>query len=201
LTAQQQAGGVDGEIIGAVSGALFEPYGIDDPEAFVASLDSRFVTVRVDDEGDKLLVIGTTNDLPRLKSSLAKEIRLDRPGLKPGNWDWEVWKSDDDDLAFGTVDGRFILGDAETVSRCVTTVTKPGVLMPAPAGSVAYTVTHDTDPNASLVSVLGTRSDDKTSLTQVSRVSTAVTTTGIQRTETSYFGLIGSIIERLAKEQ
>ncbi len=202
LTAQQQAGGISGELIGAVGGALFEPYGIDDPEVFLDSVDGKILSLRFDTDDEHVALIATPKDLAKLKKSLAKEFKLNIPGEKTDRG--EVWRSEEGELAFAVAGQQILLGHAESVLRCVNGVRKPStiidILRSAP-NVPAFSEIVDTDPAATLVSVLSERSEQSTELTQFYRVSTSFASKGIQRTENSSFGLIGSIIEQFAKER
>lgn len=202
LTAQQRAGGIAGELIGAVGDSLFEPYGIDNAEAFLGSIDGKLVSVRFDPEGEDVVVIASPRDLAKLKTSLAKEFKLTGAGEKVGSG--EVWRSAEGDLAFAVTGQRVLLGHAESVVKCLNTNGQASSMAEAlkSAGSVpAFSYASDVDPNAALVSVLGQTAEEKKPLIQTYRISTSFSAKGVVRTETSSFGLIGSVFEQFAKEQ
>lgn len=206
LTAQQQTDGLSGEIIGAFSGALFEPYGVEKPEEFLASVGSTIVTVRFDEEGENVVAIASAKDMEKLKGSLAEEIKI---GAQPEKIEGaDVWKSEDGELIFAVVGDKILLGHSESVQKCLL-ASAPGQdtgfrqrfveasALPAPA----VTVGSDVDPTAALVTVLATRKSETESLSQRFRISTAFTPNAIQRVEVSDFGLIGAIVEQFAREQ
>lgn len=206
LTAQKQTDGVSGGVIGAFSGALFESYGVENPEEFLASVGDSIVTLRFDPEGENVVAIAAAKDLAKLKASLAKEIKLAaQPEKIEGA---ETWKSEDGDLMFAVQGDKVILGHAESVQKCLRAASagqKTGFRerfaaasnLPAPA----VTVASDIDPSAALVTVLSARKSETEPLIQRFQISTSFTLTTIQRVETSDFGLFGSIIEQFAKEQ
>jgi hypothetical protein len=206
LTAQQQAGGLSGEIIGAFSGALFESYGVEQPEEFLASVGSTIVTLRFDEESENVVAIATAKDLEKLKRSVAKEIKIDAKPEKIEGAD--IWKSEDGDLMFAVVGGKVLIGHAESVQKCLLAAS-PGqdtgfrqrfveaANLPAPT----VTVASDVDPTAALVTVLATRKSETEPLSQRFRISTSFTPNSIQRVELSDFGLIGLIVEQFAREQ
>jgi hypothetical protein len=201
LTAQQRAGGTAGELIGAVGDSLFEPYGIDNAEAFLGSVDGKLISVRFDPEGEDVVVIATPKDLAKVKASLAKEFKLAGAGERIGSG--EVWRSDEGELAFAVVGQRVLLGHAESVIKCLNGNAPPSPMVDAlkAAGAVpAFSYTSDVDPAAALVSALGQSGEEKKPLIQSYRISTSFDSKGILRTETSSFGLIGSVIEQFAKE-
>ncbi|MDI1242167.1 MAG: hypothetical protein PSX80_09635, partial [bacterium] len=202
LTAQTQTDGVSGAIIGAVAESLFEPYGVDVPEEFLGSLDGQILTLRFDPDGEDVVVVATAKDFARLKKSLAKEFKVGVAPEKVSGAD--LWRSEEGELAFAVIGDRVMLGHAESVVKCLNSVGQTSQLreeLKAHVSAVSMTIASDTDPNATLVAVLGQRVDDKTELTQRSRVSTDFNGSGVQRTEVSQFGMIGSIIEQFAKEQ
>lgn len=202
LTAQQQAGGIGGELIGALGGSLFEPYGIDNAEAFLGSVNGRILTLRFDPEGDDVVVIAATNDLAKLRTSLGKEFKLSGQTEKIGPA--VIWRSDEGELAFAVNGDLVLLGHAESVVKCLNANGQASTVIEGlkTAGAVpAFSVASDIDPSAALVAVLGQPHDEKKPLIQSYRISTSFSPKGIQRTETSSFGLIGSIIEQFAKEQ
>jgi hypothetical protein len=202
LTAQQRAGGIAGELIGAVGDSVFEPYGIDNAEGFLGSVEGKLLTVRFDPEGEDVVVISTPKDLAKLKLSLAKEFMLNSAGEKVGAG--EVWRSAEGELAFAVVGKPVLLGHSESVIKClnksgqtstIAEAFKVGVAVPA------FSFSSHVDPNAALVSLLSQPAEQKTPLIQTYRVSTAFSSKGILRTETSSFGLIGTIIQQFSKEQ
>ena len=200
LTAQKQTDGVGGAVIGAVAEGLFEPYGVDVPEEFLGSISGQILTLRFDPEGEDVVVVTTTKDVARLKKSLAKEFKLGAAPEKVSGAD--LWRSEEGELAFAVIGDRVLLGHAESVLKCLNSAGQASQLLEelkAPVSAASVTLASDTDPNAAIVAVLGQRVDDKTPLTQRSRVSTSFNGNGIQRTEVSQFGMIGSIIEQFGK--
>ena len=206
LTAQNQTDGLSGGIIGAFSGALFESYGIEKPEEFLANVGGTIVTVRFDEEGDSVVAIAMAKDLERLKRSLVKEIRLTIPPEKIDGAD--AWKSEDKDLMFAAVGDKVLIGDADGVQKCLrAAATNQGtdirerLVAAANSPSPAITVATDTDPASALVTVFASRKNETEPVAQKFQITTSFTPNAIQRTELSDFGLIGSIAEQLARER
>lgn len=206
LTAQKQTDGLSAEIIGAFSGALFESYGVEQPEEFLASVASTIVTLRFDPEGENVVAIASVKDLERLKRSLAKEMKI---GAKPEKIEGaDVWKSEDGDAMLAVVGEKVLIGHAESVRKCLTAAAvgqstglrqrfEEAANLPAPA----VTVATDVDPSAALVTVLSARKSETEPLVQRFRISTSFARNAIQRVEVSDLGLIGSIVEQFAREQ
>lgn len=202
LTAQKQTDGISGAVIGAVAESLFEPYGVDVPEDFLGSINGQILTLRFDPEGEDLVVVATAKDVERLKRSLAKEFKLGAVPEKVSGAD--LWRSEEGELAFALVGDRVLLGHTESVIKCLNSVAQASHLrdeLKAQGSTVSMTIASDTDPNAALASVLGQRVNESTPITQRYRVSTSFVGSGIQRTEVSSFGMIGSVIEQFGKEQ
>lgn len=108
---------------------------------------------------------------------------------------------------FAAVVDKVLLGHSESVQKCLRSAASgqdtgfrqrfvEAAGLPAPA----VTVASDVDPSAALVKVLGTRNSETEPLGQQYRISTSFTPNAIQRVEVSDLGLIGSIVEQLARE-
>lgn len=206
LTAQNQTDGLSGGVIGAFSGALFESYGVERPEEFLASVGDTIVTLRFDTDGENVVAIAKAKDLEKLKGSLAKEIKLNAQPEKIDGAD--VWKSEDGSLIFAVAGENVLLGDAEGVQKCLraaavdqNTVFRERFAAAANSPAPAVTVASDSDPAAALVTVLSSRRNENEPLVQRFQISTSFTPNGIQRVEVSDFGLIGSVVEQLARER
>jgi hypothetical protein len=213
LTARTKTDEVSGSIVTIFSSSLFEPYGIEDPELFLSSVDGAMQTVAFGDNGDEVAVIARVKDLDKLKRSLAKELDLSKPMIsthsKPPHRFENIWRSEDGELAAALSMERdmIIVGDAESVSRCTGYYHRienlpAGFDRDALQSSTAAVVTagRHSDPRASLVVFLAGRRDENVPLTQTYITETRFSQNGIERRTVSDFGLIGSIIEQLGKE-
>jgi hypothetical protein len=204
LTAQNQTDGLSGGVIGAFSGALFESYGVEKPEEFLAAVGRTIVTLRFDEEGEEVIAIATAKDLAKVKAALAQEIKL---SAKPERLDGaDVWRSEDGDLMFAVAGDKVLVGHAESVQKCLRTAAtnqntgfRERFLAASNSPTPAVTVASDTDPSAALVTVISARKSETEPLVQRFQINTSFTPNAIQRVEVSDFGLIGSIIEQFAK--
>jgi hypothetical protein len=195
LTAQNKTDQLSGKLITAFSGSLFEPYAIEDPELFLSSVSGTIETIRLDPEGEDVVVIARVKDLEKAKRAVAKEISFSRPPEKIGNA--ELWRSEDRELAAAFVDGHALLGDAESVIKCLQSSGKDSA-----ASNAAITTNGiETDPAAKLINVLDERKNESAPLTQIYRTETRFNQNGIERTTTSDFGLIGAIVEQFGAEK
>ena len=203
LTAQKKTDAISGNLIAGFSSSLFEPYGIEQPEEFLSAVDGRILTIRFDPEGEEVVGVATVKDLEKAKRSMMKEFSFSKPSENVNGAD--LWKSGDSELAFASLNGRIVFGNAEGVARCLAAfgsgqANDLQTRIAAAGNAPSVTVAVDADPAAELVSVLAERKDDKQQLVQQFQITTEFTPSGIRRREVSSFGLIGSVIEQFAKE-
>ena len=201
LTAQSKTDQVSGGLIGGFSSSIFEPYAIEDPERFLSSVSNQILTVYTDTEGQDAVVIAEANDASAVKRSLAKEIDFAKPGERIS--DADVWKSADGASAAAFVGSIVVLGDADTVVKCLEAKrsgTAASIGSGAASNAVSYTVANEFDPSARLIEVLGERHDETTPLAERSYTSTTIDTLGLHRTTISDFGTIGAMIEQFVRD-
>jgi len=196
LTAKKKTDEASGALIAAFSGSLFEPYGIEDPEAFLSAVGQQLVTVKIGSDGEDAAVIASIKDQAKVRASLAKEINFAKAPEKISGAD--VWKSEDGDTAAAIVDDRLIVGDADTVLKCLET-TQSGTMAQAFAGSdaVATTVGNESDPSAKIIELFSERTNENEPLTSQYRTETRFNKNGVERRTISDFGLLGSILAHL----
>ena len=205
LTAQSQTDAQSGRLIAAFSGSLFEPYAIEDPELFLSSIDERVMTVKLDAEGENAVAIANVKNAVDMKKSIAKEINFAKPPEK--NADADVWKSEDGELAAAFLGNVVIVGDAESVLKCLAAKQSGENLTKIErfkrfeiTTASAVTITNEVGPAAKLVEVFGERKEETRLLEHRSFAATWFDEKGMHRTTLSDFGLIGSIIEQFGKE-
>ncbi|MCW5955133.1 MAG: hypothetical protein KIT61_01015 [Pyrinomonadaceae bacterium] len=205
LTAQKKTDAASGNIIGAFSSSLFEAYGVDDPETFLSSINPGILTVRTDADGENVIVISTARDIAKLKTSIAKQIAFSKPAESVEGA--SVWRSNDGDVAFASIGDKFLVGDAESVVKALKANASGQSFfaagkadLPNAAGAVSVTVSESADTAAKLVQILSERAENDPPLNESTLIETRFAGGKLQRTETSNFGLIGSIIEQLGKE-
>ena len=202
LTARKKTDETSGGLIGAFSGSLFESYGIEDPELFLSAVAGQLVTVKLAPDSEDVAVIGTVKDAAKVRGAVAKEISFARPPEK--QFGAEVWKSEDGEVAIALIAERIIVGDAETVLKCLETKQSGGnaalVQQFTSSDAVATTVVNESDSFGKLIDVLGEPKNENEKLATQYRTETRFNKNGVERRTISDFGLIGSIIERLAQE-
>jgi hypothetical protein len=205
LTAQKKADETSGVFIAAFSGSLFEPYGIEEPEAFLSSVGPRIVTVRLTEDPEQVAVIVTAKDMTAVRNALAKEINLAAAPEKQFGADF--WKSEDGELAAAVAGDVVVVGEAEVVLKCLEIKqTRAGTevqtdLQRDLLSSDAVAVTAGADESAvRLVDALTVRKNPSDRVVLSYKTETRFNINGIERRTVSDFGLIGAIIEGLLPE-
>ncbi len=202
LTARTKTDQVSGGLLMAFSSSLFEPYGVDDPEAFLNSVGSNLQTARFDADGDEVAVIVRIKDLAQLKRSVAKELSLSkRPQMFENA---EMWRSADGELAAAFIEDHVVIGEAKSVERCLAARNGGQNLASVSANALFNNLsvpisTYGTESDAAggLVSVLSEQNAKEPLLSQTYTTETRFNQYGIERRTVSDLGMIGAIIEKL----
>jgi hypothetical protein len=162
------------------------------------------VTVRFDDEGESSAVIAAVKDAEKAKAALAKEI-FEQPWETHGGMQFGS-QSKDGELAAVIIDNVIISGNAESVKKCLMakqsgeSFSKNAAFAPlTAAGAVAVTIGQEPDTIGKMVDVIGERKNDSQPVSHYI-TETRFNQNGIERRTVSDFGLIGTIIARLGKE-
>ncbi len=189
---------LSGKILVNFSNSLFEPYGISNAETFLSAIDSQILTAKFDAEGEKSVVIIGVKDAENIKKSIA-EIDFK---TQPENAD--IWKSKDGDIAAAFVENKLIIGDNDSVSRCLQAkqsgqnFTKATNFQKfADTQAVAVTLAKNTDSAEKTVGILAGLKDKNKKRTTSYLTETRFTDKGIERKTVSDFGLLGIILEQL----
>ncbi len=192
LVTAKNTDAVSGKLIIEFSGNLLEPYGISDAETFLSAIGSDILTAQFDASGEKSVSIVTVKNLESVKKSIA-EINFKTP---PENWEnAETWQSEDKLLTAAFVENKLILGDTESVLRCLQTKQNGQYFKGFPASSaVSVTYTKDLDSVEKIIAVLGEVPEDK-KVSSFYTTETRFTEKGIERKTISDFGLLGTILE------
>lgn len=201
LTAQN-SDELSGKILKNFSGKLLEPYGIGDAENFTASVSAPIVTAQFDSVGEKSVTLATVKDSTRLKDSLSKEINFKSPPEMRLNA--EIWFSEDKNLAAGFVENKIVLGDGESVLKCLAARQKAGKFLNfqsfqrfADSKSASATFGTDADSAEKIVNLLGNPKVENRRLATFYTTETRLTETGFERVTNSDFGFIGTILKNL----
>lgn len=202
LVTAKNTDAMSGNLLTQFSGKLLESYGISDAEMFLSAIDSDILTARFDAEGEKGVVVATVKDLEKLKKSLSEEINFKAPPEKHSNA--EIWHSEDKTLSAAFAENKLILGDAESVLKCLEAkqsgqnFTKNAQFQKfAESASVAVTFSRDLDSAEKVVEVLSEAKDENKKFITDYLTETRITEKGIERRSVSEFGLIGTILEQI----
>ncbi|HRH40000.1 MAG TPA: hypothetical protein PKY82_00025 [Pyrinomonadaceae bacterium] len=205
LTTSKQLDAVSGKILTQVSGSFFEPYGVENIETFLSAVGTEIVTANFDEEGDKSVVIAEVKDEEILKKSITKEINFKTPPTKQGIAN--LWLSEDKTLSAAFVENRLILGNSESILKCLQTkesgnnFTKSEYFQRfAKNNAISITFAKDSDSAEKLVEILGEPKAENKSVDSFYLTETRFDSNGMERKTVSDFGLIGMIIEQFKKE-
>ncbi len=196
LVAGKNTDAMSAKILIAFSGSLLEPYGIADAETFLSAVDSEIWTATFDAEGDKSVAVVGVKDAEKLKKSIA-EINFKVAGEKSENAEFR--KSADGTNAAAFVENKLILGETESVLKCLQVKQSGQNFTKSPVwkkfsetGAVA--VTYGKDSTEKTVEVLGEKKAENLQILTNFTTETRFNASGIERKTVSPFGLIGRIL-------
>lgn len=202
LTAAIKTDPASADLLRAFSPSLFEPYGIEEPEVFLGAVGGSLATVRFDAEGDEVAVAARIKDLAKLKQSVAKELDLSKPPVKFEGAD--LWRSKDGELAAAIVENTIVIGEATSVEKCLSARAAGRTFVELSDNttiekSKAAIITFARDPtaDAQVVSAVSELKSDADQRIEHYTVESRFNLKGVERRTVSWFGLIGSMIERL----
>ena len=206
LVAQKQSDPVAGKMLGVFSSLVLEPYGVRDVEMFASSVGPTIVTAKLDVDGEKPVVIARIKERINVRRSLLSEFKAPKP--EKGEPGVEVWTTADGGLSAAYVGDVIILGDTDLVNKCLATdrltiKTRQDVMLKRLGDiktSAAVTAGIDDVSLSKIIAVFGEKKSDDGASSGTYRTQTRFNKSGIERRTVSDFGLIGSIIEQLGKE-
>ncbi|HXH68713.1 MAG TPA: hypothetical protein VNI60_00050 [Pyrinomonadaceae bacterium] len=201
LTTVKNTDALNGKILVKFSNNLLESYGVSDAETFLSSIDSDILTAQFDVDGEKSIAIVTVQDAKKLKKSISDEINFKMPPEKQDNAD--IWLSEDKQIATAFVGNKLILGDSESVLKCLQAkqsgqnfTSNRSFQKFVDSRAVSITFAKDMDSAEKIVKVLGNVRENKSAVTAYT-TETRFTEKGIERKTVSAFGLLGTILEQL----
>lgn len=205
LAAAKQVDAVSAKILIAFADSIFAPYGVADSEAFLSAIGSEIITARFDAGGEKSAAIVTVENIDAVKKSLSEEINFKKAVEKQG--EAEIWKSEDGFLSAAFVADKLILGDSESVLKCLQAkqsgqnFTKTGrfALFSENRAAVAVTFSNDSTSAETVLKILGNLKTGQNASTNYV-TETRFDKQGIERKTVSAFGFIGTILEYLGTQ-
>jgi len=188
LTAEHLSDPFTARVFSEIGTAVFEPYGVGNPEAFLSSVDGQIVTVSLGD-AEQAAAIVKPSASGQLKGLLPE---LDPNAKKPA-------ESEPSDVALQFTGDLAVVGEKDVVAACIAPGAKIEVAAkPPPAKGAAITsIFNDETSVREIASFLG-EEKTATSVKAVSRSETNFTNVGALRTTTSEIGFIGTIIAMLS---
>lgn len=193
---------LSGKILVNYSNKLLEPYGVRDAEMFLSAVSSPMAILRLDAEGDRSVLTATVGDAEKLKSSISSEIDFRQPPEKIS--DAEIRYSDDKNLAAAFVGNVFLLGDGESVRKCLrvgengsTDLKNQAFQRFSRSSAMTVTFGRDDDAAGNTVKVLGSAKDGNRRLATFYTTETRLTADGFERVTVSDFGLLGALLRQL----
>jgi hypothetical protein len=200
LTSQNKTDAASGALIAAFSGSVFEPYGIEDPESFLSAIGGQIVTVRLTPDSDDVAVVASIKDQANIRKGIAKEINFGVPAEK--QFDADTWKSEDGELRAAIVGQTIVVGNAETVLRCLESRQSNSVMDTqafASSDAVAVTIGNE-QASGTIIEAFSERKNDDIAMLSY-RIETRFNINGVERRTTSDFGLIGALVERFVADE
>jgi hypothetical protein len=199
LVAGKNTDAASAKILIAFSGSLLDPYGVADAETFLSAVDPEIWTVNFDAEGEKSVAVVGVKDAEKLKKSIA-EINFKVAGEKQANA--EIWKPADGANAAAFIENKLILGDPESVLKCLQAkangqnfTKNPAWKKFAETGAVA--VTSSRDATEKVIEALSEKKAENAQLLTNYTTETRFNASSVERKTVSPFGLIGRILEQL----
>jgi len=204
LTAGKALDPASGTLIVNFSDGLFEPYGIEDPEKFLKSVESELFTVRFDESGENVVVVAKVKDPSSFEQSIASELRSVKPVSE--SHDGLVRRSADGELMLTTRNrGVIFLGDTGSVEKLMAGVEgngNNGIFAKRMLESDSIAATTGVEKVVSkIVGLLSERKSDDIEANSHFLTESRLTKSGIDRRTVSDFGLIGWLMTQLSKEE
>jgi hypothetical protein len=198
LVTAKQTDELSGKIIVAFADSLLEPYGIDNAETFLSTVDSQILTAQFDAEGENAVVIADVKNAEVAKKSIG-ETNFKKAPEKNSNA--EVWKSDDGEIIAAFIENKIVLGDGESVFKCLQAKQNGQDFTKNPLfgkfnESKSVAVTLGKDSGEKVVEVLNEKKAESLQMTTNFLTETRINAQGIERKTVSPFGLIGTILEQ-----
>lgn len=197
LVAGKNADAMSAKILVAFSGSLLDPYGVADAETFLSAVDSEIWTANFDAEGEKSVAIVAVKDEEKIKKSIT-EIDFKAAPATDGP---AIWKSADGETAAAFSDNKLILGDPESVLKCLQAKTAGQNFTKTAAWKKfsetnAVALTYGKDSTEKVIEVLSEKKAENIQVLTNYTTETRFNAQGIERRTGSPFGLIGKILEQ-----
>ena len=202
LTAGRQTDEQSAKILIAFSNSFFAPFGIVSGETFLNSVGSEILTARFDAEGEKQVAIITVKNAEVLKKSLLPEFKKQTENQNGA----EIWKVEDEDLTAAFVGNDLVLGDSESVLKCLQAkqtgenFTKSKYFQKfSESRAVTATFGKDDDSAHKIAELLGIVKNKDLRTNSFFLTETKFSGSAFERKTVSDFGFVGTILEQFAE--
>lgn len=201
LSAGKQTDEQSAKILVAFSNSFFAPFGVVSGEQFLNSTGAEIITARFDAEGEKQVAIVSIKDSENLKKSLSPNFKK----VEVQN-DTQIWKTEDEDLTAAFTAHNLILGDSESVLKCLQSRLKtPDLdgskyfrnLFESRAGIATYG--KDDDSAHKIAELLGIIKNKDLRTYSYYLTETRFEGGAFMRKTTSDFGFVGIILKQFAE--
>ncbi|MEO6588191.1 MAG: hypothetical protein ABIP06_02585, partial [Pyrinomonadaceae bacterium] len=201
LSAGKQTDEQSAKILIAFSDSFFAPFGIISGETFLNSVGTEILTARFDAEGEKQIAIVTIKNAETLKKSFSPEFKKSE-----NQNDAEIWKVEDEDLTAAFVGNNLVLGDSESVQKCLLAkqtgenFTKSKYFQNPFESRAAVATYGKTDDSAhKIAELLGNMKNKDLRTNSYFLTETRFEGNAFVRKTVSDFGLIGTILEQFTE--
>lgn len=199
------------------------PYGIEEPEKFLAAVSGNVLTMRLDQEGEgeRSMLIAEVRDRASIRQLITNKMLRNVRGISVG--EAEVFEDSENEIAVGLINKYVVLGPPLVVRRCaenarasVTRLTDEKLrrmtfFVPLSTSANIVTYTNDGDRLRSFVSaavaVDGARPVDSAAIEKMiqalpySATETILGERGLERTTRSPMGQFSSLLPLLVPEE
>ena len=202
--AKSRTDAISGRLIAAFGNALFDPYGIQDPELFLSSLstqDSRsqnIVTVKLESDSEEPIILSVSGNDQLTQKSLTKEMKP-KWGSDDGR---SEWITTDGDINALFENGSIALGSNMEIQKFKTRRNNSDpqqTRLLAESEAPIATIGRDHESASQIVDVLSAKKSDDARTESSYFTETHFTKAGLERRTVSDFGLIGLIIAQLGE--
>jgi len=191
-----------GELIVGFSDSLFEPYGIEDPEKFLKSVEPEILTLRFDDSGENAVVVARVKDPAMLEQSIANELKSVKPVSEGGH---TIRRSPDGELMLATMpSGVVFMGDAGSVEKLLQNKSEGDLRFGWRLfESDALTATTGVEKGlaSKMVELIAEPKSSDAAVNSHFITETRFSRNGLERRTISDFGLVGWILSHLEKDE
>jgi hypothetical protein len=200
-----------------------KPFRIDAPHDFLRAAGPEIATVRLDGEGESLVLLATIRDREALQTLVRKRLGAGAKSLRIGEAEMLV-AADEERGAAGFVGDHLILGGADEVRRCLQeraasrTLGASGAFqqaarfVPANDAPNVATYTSDRDPARRFISFIGRQNGARNAAPNAAVLQRALSALpyalsetrlaegGFEKTTRSTFGQFGGLVVQLAED-